>query len=261
MAHYLNTLVFGIYPYIALAVMVIGSVIRYDREPYTWRSGSSQLLRRKQLMLGSVLFHAGVLIVFVGHLIGLLTPIAFFDAIGISHGFKQIMAIVIGGVAGIAALIGASLLVHRRLFDPRIRATSSFADNAIIIILWLQLVLGLLTIPISLGHLDGAEMVKFMSWAQSIFTFRTGASDYVMDANPIFKLHLFLGLTIFLIFPFTRLVHMLSVPIRYVWRPGYQVVRSKQRRHAQAGAQVGPQIGLDVATRPVPSTSSGIVTK
>jgi nitrate reductase gamma subunit len=233
MASFLNTLIFGIYPYIALAVLALGSIIRYDREPYTWRSGSSQLLRRRQLVLGSVLFHVGVLIVFFGHLVGLLTPIALFDLVGISHTFKQVLAIVVGGVAGGFALIGASLLAHRRLFDPRIRANSSFGDNAIILILWLQLALGLATIPLSLGHLDGEEMVRFMTWAQGIFTFDFAASSYVAGAHPIFKAHLFLGLTIFLIFPFTRLVHMLSVPLRYFWRPGYQIVRS--RRSAAGG--------------------------
>ena len=227
MADYLNTIVFGIYPYIALAVLILGSIVRYDREPYTWRSGSSQLLRRRQLVWGSVLFHAGVLVVFIGHLVGLLTPIELFDLVGISHGAKQMMAIVVGGIAGVFALIGATLLVHRRLVDPRIRATSSFGDNAVIILLWVQLVLGLATIPLSLGYLDGAEMVKFMAWAQAIFTFDTAAAGHVADVHPIFKLHLFLGLTLFLIFPFTRLVHMLSAPVRYVWRPGYQVVRSR----------------------------------
>jgi len=236
MAEYLNTLVFGYYPYIALAVLVVGSVIRYDREPYTWRSGSSQLLRRKQLMWGSVMFHLGVLIVFFGHLVGLLTPIEIFDAMGISHGFKQIMAIVVGGVAGLMALLGATMLVHRRLFDARVRSTSTFSDNAVILILWFQLALGLATIPLSLGHLDGGEMVKFMTWAQGIFTFDPGAAAYVADVHPVFKLHLFLGLTIFLLFPFTRLVHMLSAPVRYLWRPGYQVVRSKRSTAGRASA-------------------------
>ncbi|MEP1206225.1 MAG: respiratory nitrate reductase subunit gamma [Rhizobiaceae bacterium] len=230
MAAYLNTLVFGIYPYIALAVLAIGSVIRYDREPYTWRSGSSQLLRRKQLVMGSVLFHVGVIIIFFGHLVGLLTPIAIFDAMGISHSAKQILAIVAGGVAGIMALVGASMLVHRRLFDARVRAASSASDTFIIILLWLQLVLGLATIPVSMQHLDGHEMVKFMTWAQGIFTFQSDAASYVADASPIFKAHLFLGLTILLVFPFTRLVHMLSVPVRYFWRPGYQVVRTRQSK-------------------------------
>lgn len=228
MADHLNTAIFGIYPYIALAVLALGSVIRYDREPYTWRSGSSQLLRRRQLVLGSVLFHVGILIVFFGHLVGLLTPIAVFDWIGISHGFKQGLAIAVGGVAGIACLAGATMLLHRRLADPRIRRTSSFGDIAILVLLYVQLLIGLATIPVSLGHMDGHEMVKFMSWAQGIFTFDLQAASHVRDTHPIFKAHLFLGLTILLVFPFTRLVHMLSAPVRYLWRPGYQVVRGRR---------------------------------
>ena len=228
MAEFLNHLAFGIYPYIALAVLGIGSIIRYDREPYSWRAGSSQLLRRKQLWIGSLSFHLGVLVIFFGHLGGLLTPIALFDALGISHGAKQTLAIAAGGIAGILAIFGASLLLHRRLFDARIRRASSFSDIGILALLWLQLALGLGTIFVSLDHLDGHEMVKFMSWAQGIFTFQGDASSYVMDVHPIFKAHLMLGLTIFLLFPFTRLVHMLSAPVRYIWRSGYQIVRTRK---------------------------------
>lgn len=228
MAEFINHLVFGIYPYIALATLAVGSVVRYDREPYSWRAGSSQLLRRKQLIWGSILFHVGVLFIFVGHLVGLLTPIAMFDALGVSHTAKQLLAMIAGGVAGVMAIIGATLLIHRRFFDPRVRAASAFSDNMIILLLWVQLALGLATIPISAGHLDGHEMVKFMNWAQGIFTFQGDASSYVLDAAPIFKAHLFLGLTILLLFPFTRLVHMLSAPVRYIWRGGYQIVRTRQ---------------------------------
>lgn len=103
----------------------------------------------------------------------------------------------------------------------------------IIVILWVQLALGLGTTSISLQHLDGYEMVKFMSWAQGIFTFNPDAASHVADANLIFKAHITLGLTIFVLFPFTRLVHMLSVPIRYFWRPGYQIVRTKRRNPAE----------------------------
>ncbi|MEX2454141.1 MAG: respiratory nitrate reductase subunit gamma [Rhodospirillaceae bacterium] len=238
MADYLNQVVFGFYPYIALTVLAVGSIIRYEREPYTWRSGSSQLLRRRQLMIGSVLFHVGILIVFFGHLIGLLTPIWIFDAVGIGHGFKQVMAIVVGGIAGVVCLVGATMLLHRRLFDARVRASSAFADTAILALLYVQLLIGLATIPVSMGHLDGEEMVRFMAWSQSIFTFDGAAAGYVADAHPIFKLHLFLGLTILLLFPFTRLVHMLSAPVRYLWRPGYQVVR---RRPGGRGASSLPR--------------------
>lgn len=232
----LNQIFFGVYPYIALAVLALGSVIRFDREPYTWRTGSSQLLRRRQLVTGSVLFHLGVLVIFGGHFVGLLTPLAVFDALGVSHGAKQMLAIVAGGVAGVLALAGGLLLLHRRLFDPRIRKTSSFSDIAILVLLVVQLCLGLATIPLSLGHLDGGEMVKFMSWAQGIFTFRAGAADFVADVSWVFKAHLLLGLTILLVFPFTRLVHMLSAPVWYLNRRGWQLVRTRRALPARSRA-------------------------
>jgi len=226
----MHQFLFGTYPYIALAVLAIGSIARYERDPFTWKSSSSQLLRRKQLIIGSVLFHVGVLVIFFGHLGGLLTPIWIFDALGISHGAKQILAVVAGGVAGVMALVGGLMLVTRRLMDPRIRMNSSFWDIAILVLLLVQLVLGLSTIAISLQHLDGHEMTLLMSWAQGIFYFDGAAASYIEEASIIFKLHIFLGLTIFLIFPFTRLVHMLSAPVRYVtpWRKGYQIVRSRK---------------------------------
>lgn len=246
----LNQAVFGVYPYIALAVLVIGSVIRFDREPYTWRTGSSQLLRRRQLMLGSVLFHLGVLMIFAGHFVGLLTPIVVWDALGVSHGAKQMLAIVAGGIAGAMCLAGGGLLLHRRVLDPRIRKTSSFGDTAILILLMVQLVLGLSTIPISLQHRDGHEMVKFMSWAQGIFTFRGGAADFVADAHWVFKAHLALGMTILLVFPFTRLVHMLSAPVWYLNRRGWQLVRTRRElpRRAEAVAPTYPRAAA--AARP-----------
>jgi nitrate reductase gamma subunit len=232
---WLNQALFGFYPYIALAVLVIGSVLRFDREQYTWRTGSSQLLRRKQLVLGSILFHLGILAIFAGHFVGLLTPIAVWDALGVTHSAKQMLAIVAGGLAGAMCLVGGVLLLHRRVFDARIRATSSFGDTAILALLLAQLCLGLATIPISLEHRDGGEMIKFMYWAQGIFTFRAGAAEYVADAHWIFKAHLTLGLTILLVFPFTRLVHMLSAPIWYLNRRGWQIVRSKRLAAGQGG--------------------------
>jgi nitrate reductase gamma subunit len=233
MTGFLNTLLFGIYPYVCLVVLAVGSVIRYDREPFTWRSGSSQLLRRRQMMWGSNLFHVGILVIFLGHLFGLLTPVRLYEMLGVGHGTKQLMAIVVGGVAGVFCLIGATMLLHRRLADPRIRKTSSFGDIAILVLLYAQLLLGLSTIFVSVQHLDGGEMLALMAWAQGIFSFQADAASYVAGAHPIFKLHLFLGLTIFLVFPFTRLVHMLSVPLRYLWRPGYQVVRQRQQRQSR----------------------------
>jgi len=224
----LHFFLFQILPYITLTILILGSIIRFDRDPYSWRSKSSQFLRKKQLMWGSVLFHVGVLIVLGGHAVGLLTPIWVFDAMGISHGFKQLMAMSVGGIAGLCCLVGLLLLLHRRLFDPRIRVTSSFGDIAVLVLLLGQLLLGLASITVSMHHLDGHEMVKFMEWAQHIVTFRMGASDYLADVHVIFKLHIVLGMFIFLVFPFTRLVHIWSAPVFYVLRSQYQIVRRRE---------------------------------
>lgn len=243
----INHALFGWYPYLCLTVFLVGSLVRFDREQYTWRSGSSQLLRRRQLMWGSNLFHVGILVIFLGHFGGLLTPIWVFDLLGVPHGFKQVVAIVAGGIAGTACFIGLTLLVHRRLFDARIRTTSSFGDIAILLMLYAQLILGLATIPVSMGHLDGHEMVKFMNWAQGILTLRPDAAGLVADVDIVFKLHLVLGMTIFLVFPFTRLVHVWSAPVWYLGRKGYQVVRTRRQMDAD------PRGGAGARRRPVPA--------
>lgn len=227
--------IFGIMPYVALTVLIVGSIARYERDPFTWKSSSSQLLRRKQLILGSVLFHVGIITVFFGHLIGLFTPVWVLDVLGIPYGLKQILAIFIGGIAGVSALIGASLLLHRRLTDPRIRKHSSIADIGILALIWVQLVVGIGTIFLSMGHLDGAEMVRFMTWSQSVLGLQINAWQEVIGVHWLFKFHILLGLVIVTLFPFTRLVHMLSVPLRYVTlRPGYQIVRSRRSRPLSA---------------------------
>jgi nitrate reductase gamma subunit len=226
MEDFFNYFSFQILPYIALATIILGSILRFDRDPYSWRTKSSQLLRRKQLIIGSVLFHGGILIVLFGHLVGLFTPIRLIEILGIPFSLKQIIAIVVGGVAGTAAWIGLSILIHRRLFDERIRKTSSFADIGIVILLWIQLTLGMATIPFSLHHLDGSVMKLFMQWAQHIVTFRGDAWEYIKDVHPVYKAHINLGFLIFILFPFTRLVHMFSAPVGFVARP-YQIVRKR----------------------------------
>ena len=233
MADWFHILVFGYYPYFAATVFLAGSLIRFDREQYTWRSGSSQLLRRRQLVLGSVLFHVGILLLFLGHLVGLLTPKEIYHAFGLSSGVKQVMAIVAGGLFGVCCFIGLTMLLHRRLFDPRIRRTSSLMDIAILAILWVQLVLGLVTLPFSWAHREGGEIMVLLSlWAQKIVTFQADAAIYVADVPWVYQLHIFLGLTIFLIFPFSRLVHIWSAPIDYLGRRGYQVVRVRDGSRA-----------------------------
>jgi nitrate reductase gamma subunit len=241
---WLNTALFGTYPYICLAVLVIGSVLRFDREQYSWRSGSSQLLRRKQLVWGSNLFHAGILFLLLGHSVGLLTPHAVYSQF-ITAEQKQLLAIVAGSVAGTGCFIGLTMLMHRRFFDSRVRRTSTFGDNAVLVILWVQLCLGLLTVPFSLGHGDASVMLRLSSWAQGILTFQPGAADYVRGLDWPYQAHLLLGLTIFLLFPFTRLVHMLSVPVWFLGRRGWQLVRTRApdmpRRNAATAHKISAE--------------------
>ncbi|WP_099823613.1 respiratory nitrate reductase subunit gamma [Oceaniglobus indicus] len=225
--------IFGVMPYIALTVLVVGSIARYERDPFTWKSSSSQLLRRKQLVWGSILFHVGIIIVFGGHLIGLFTPIWVLDTLGIPYAMKQWLAVILGGVAGIAALIGATMLIHRRVTDPRIWRHTSVADIGILVMIWVQLFVGLGTIFLTLQHMDGAEMVRFMTWSQSVVTLELNAWAEVIDVHWMYKFHIFLGLLITMLFPFTRLVHMVSgfaAPFRYLLRPGYQLVRSRRQK-------------------------------
>jgi len=218
---------FTIYPYICLAVFLLGSLARFDRDPYTWKSDSSQMLRSRGMKWASNLFHGGILFLLVGHTVGMLTPHAVYEHF-ISAGNKQMLAIVAGGIAGMACFIGLSLLIWRRSTDDRVRLTSHRSDLALLWILWLQLTLGLVTLPFSLAHSDGSVMLALSDWAQRIVTLRPDASGLLDLAWP-YKVHMVLGMTIFLIFPFTRLVHVWSglASVFYVLRP-YQVVRSRR---------------------------------
>jgi len=233
---YLNEFCFQIYPYIALTMLLIGSWARFDKDAYTWRTGSSQLLSNRGMRVGSNLFHVGVLAILGGHFVGLLTPHALYEPF-ISTGNKQLLAMVVGGIFGVLCFVGLTILIVRRMTNPRIRATSAARDIVVLWLLLAQLVLGMISIVVSAGHMDGAQMVKLAEWAQHIVTFRWGAAEYIADAHWVYKAHVFLGLTLLLVAPFTRLVHVWSIPVSYVKRP-YQVVRRRQ-----ASLRYGPGPG------------------
>lgn len=215
------------YPYVCLSAFIFGSIIRFDREQYTWKASSSQMLRKKQLAWGSNLFHVGVLFLLMGHTVGLLTPTAVYSLV-ITPEAKQLLAIVAGSIAGLVCFIGLSLLLHRRLFDVRIRQTSTYMDLSVLGILWVQLVLGLLTVPFSLAHHDAGVMLTLSHWAQGILTVQPVDAKTLQGLDWPYLVHLVLGMTIFLIFPFSRLVHIWSAPVWYIGRKGYQVVRTRR---------------------------------
>ena len=225
----MNDFLFTVYPYLCGAVFLMGSLARFDRDQYTWKSDSSQLLRAGQLRWGSNLFHVGILFLFFGHTVGLLTPHWVYEPF-ISAPHKQMMAVVTGGIAGAACFVGITLLLHRRLFDPRIRLTSHRTDLAILFILWVQLCLGLLTLPFSYAQrADAHEMLILAEYLQRMATFRPDAAVLLDAVAWPFKVHMVLGMTIFLLFPFSRLVHVWSGfgSLAYLARP-YQIVRSRR---------------------------------
>lgn len=226
MSFSLNTVLFGLYPYIAIVVCVAVCLVRFDREQYTWKAGSSQLLRGKGMVMASNLFHIGILFILAGHVVGLLTP-EFIYHYAISTPNKQLLAMVSGGLFGVLCFIGLSMLLYRRLTDDRVKASGSLMDIAVLVLLYIQLILGLSTIVISADHMDGSVMVLLATWAQNIVLLNpVQASAAIADVHILYKLHVFFGLTIVLIFPYTRLVHMISAPIWYLGR-SYQIVRQK----------------------------------
>ncbi|HET7332698.1 respiratory nitrate reductase subunit gamma [Dyella sp.] len=225
----LHLFLFGIYPYICLSVLLLGSLVRFDREPYTWKSDSSQMLRAGQLKLGSNLFHYGILVVVLGHFVGFLMPHWAIDW-AMNPAQHQLLAMAGGGVAGAVAIIGLSMLLYRRLADPRIRRNSRKWDIAVVCMLWLQLLLGLLTVPLSAQHMDGAEFERLTSYVKGIVTFQSGVATLLVETPWVYRLHILLGFTIFLISPFTRMVHIWSGAgaLAYLFRP-YQLVRTRKR--------------------------------
>ncbi|HDS1150793.1 TPA: respiratory nitrate reductase subunit gamma [Pluralibacter gergoviae] len=224
--HFLNIFFFDIYPYIAGSVFLIGSWLRYDYGQYTWRAGSSQMLDRKGMNLASNLFHLGILGIFAGHFLGMLTPHWMYEA-WLPLAVKQKMAMFGGGAAGVLCLVGGALLLKRRLLSPRVRATTTKADILILTLLVVQCALGLTSIHFSAQHPDGSEMMKLVNWAQTVVTFRGDAAHYLDGVAFVYRIHLVLGMTLFLLFPFSRLVHIWSVPVEYVTRK-YQIVRARR---------------------------------
>lgn len=223
---YLNTVLFDIYPYIAGTIFLIGSWLRYDYGQYSWQAASSQMLDKRGMNMASNLFHFGIIGIFAGHFLGMLTPHWMYEAF-LPIAVKQKMAMFAGGLCGVMTLVGGLLLLKRRLCSPRVRATTTTMDIVILTLLMVQCALGLLTIPFSAQHMDGSEMLKLVGWAQAVVTFHGGAAQHLEGVATIFRLHLVLGMTLFLLFPFSRLVHIWSVPVEYLTRR-YQLVRARR---------------------------------
>ncbi|MGP9689469.1 respiratory nitrate reductase subunit gamma [Psychrobacter sp. AOP22-C1-C5] len=225
--NWLQIFLFGVYPYVALTIAIIGTWVRFDLSQYSWKTGSTQMLRSKNMRVASNLFHVGIIVVLLGHLFGMLTPHFLYDRF-ISAGHKQILAVVVGGIAGVFCWFGLVMLMWRRFTDDRISNTSTFSDKLVLVLLFIQLNLGLLSIFTSVKHLDGLTMMNLAGWAQDITILRPWhAAARIEQTGLIYQLHMALGITLVMIFPFTRLIHIISAPIWYFGRR-YQIVRQKK---------------------------------
>lgn len=207
-----------IYPYLAVAVFVVGHLYRYASDPYGWTARSSEFLEKRLLRWGSTLFHWGILLVFLGHLAGLLVPAWLYRSLGVSDALYHRMAVTAGGLAGATALAGLLLLAYRRLRVARVRRTSSPADWVALALLALVMGLGLYN---TLGHnLLVAEYDYRFSigpWLRGLLLFRPDPRR--MAGVPLgYQLHVLAAFALLAAWPFTRLVHVWSLPLPYLWR-------------------------------------------
>jgi nitrate reductase gamma subunit len=226
----LHTFLYGVYPYIAGVVFLLGSWIRFDHQQYTWKSDSSQLLSKSGMRWMSNFFHIGFIGLFFGHLVGMLTPHKLFLAMGVTDTAHQWLAMSAGGAFGLLCLVGGVALWMRRMFNKRVRAASRWMDINILGWLCLTALIGLSTIPVTYEHAQAAQagtMIQLTEWVQSIATFQP-EPELLRGVSTVYKLHIFFGLSVFLFFPFTRLVHLWSgfASVGYLFR-NTQIMRRK----------------------------------
>ena len=235
---WLDTLLWGIAPYLTVAVLVGGTVWRYRYDKFGWTTRSSELYESRLLRIGSPLFHFGLLVVIVGHVIGLVIPKRLTDAVGVSQQVYHVQALLLGGVAGFATLIGIAILIYRRrTTGPVFRATTA-NDKLMYVVLVAAIVVGLATTL--LGASGGEEnnyRLTVAPWFRSLFVLRPDITA-MRDAGFAFQLHTLIGMALFAIWPFTRLVHAFTVPVGYLFRP-YVVYRSRTEGLATRPARRG----------------------
>lgn len=223
----MDLLLWGVLPYVSIALLIAGTVWRARFDKFGWTTHSSQLHESRLLRIGSPLFHFGMLFVVVGHVVGLLIPKSWTDAVGLSDHAYHLMALSTGTVAGVAAAVGIGILVYRRFKVPAVRRATLRSDHLMYSFLLGAMILGLTaTLLNSAGMTDGYNYRDGISvWFRSLFTF---TPDYqLMAGAPLaFKFHILFGFTLFSLIPYSRLVHMFSVPLKYLFRP-YVVYRKR----------------------------------
>jgi nitrate reductase gamma subunit len=233
-----DVLLWVVFPYVALVVLVLGTVWRYRYDKFGWTTRSSQLYETAVLRWGSPMFHFGVLLVLVGHVGGLLIPKAWTEAVGISENTYHLMAVFIGTLAGMFTLIGMAVLIARRRLTGPVFAATTKNDKAMYVVLAAVIVLGLwATVRANVAG-DGYDYRETVSpWFRSLFVLQPDPA--VMAGVPLsFQLHIVAAFALFAVWPFTRLIHAFSAPVGYLTRP-YVVYRSRDPRPALRAARSG----------------------
>ncbi len=224
MEYYINNFLFTYFPHIAFAVFWFGLFTRFILANKTIQANSTQLMTRKGVKWGSNLFHYGIIIVFFGHFT-LFLPENIYHLV-MSTETKRMIAIIFGSIFGILTFIGLLILITRRTADTRLRVNSSFADYFILILLLVETILGL----ISVFTTASSPLENYTSlgvWTQKVITFQPEAGAMIAGHSIMYKIHFVIGLMVFMIFPYTKLMHMIVYPVFYFFRSGYQLVRKR----------------------------------
>ncbi|AAU23597.1 respiratory nitrate reductase subunit gamma [Bacillus licheniformis] len=217
-----------ILPYIVITIFIGGHIYRYQHDQFGWTAKSSEMLEKKKLALGSSLFHWGIFFVIGGHVMGILIPESLYEALGVSEHMYHKIAIGFGLPAGIAALSGLLILTYRRFTDKRIRKTSSAGDLITLVALLFVMTTGLAATFLNIDSKGFDYRTTIGPWFRNIFLFKPDAG--LMASVPLwFKLHIIMGYVIFIVWPFTRLVHVFSMPLKYLTR-SYVVYRKRAPR-------------------------------
>lgn len=208
-----NTLAFLVFPYLSLTIFVVGHAYRYATDPYHWNARSSEILEKESLKVASILFHYGIIFTFIGHFVGLLVPQAVYDVMGINGKAHTRIAVVLGILFGLAAFLGNAMLLRRRIGKKRVLITSSIGD--LVTSALLLFVIGVGTYNVFFGHYYVLDTVA--PWIRSIVTFNPQPT-LMTDVPPLYKLHVLGAFALFAFSPFTRLIHIWSIPIPYMLR-------------------------------------------
>lgn len=224
----LDIILWAVLPYVTIAILVAGTVWRYRYDQFGWTTRSSQLYESRLLRIGSPLFHFGILVVLIGHVIGLVVPASWTEAAGVSEHAYHVQALSLGGIAGVATLVGVAILVYRRRTTGPVFMATTKNDKTMYVVLVAAIVAGLATTLLGTGVVGAEQNYRetVSPWFRSIFMLQPDV-DSMSEASATFKVHTLIGMLLFALWPFTRLVHAFTAPVGYLFRP-YIVYRSRR---------------------------------